>query len=273
MKEPGIFTENATSSSAHRETPAVSTLIIAPSQDVKVNTETPDFDQEDIKPLRLSTTNTFDVDSSDVDWSDVDSSDGEYEIPPLNARSPFAVMADSKVVPEATTSPYASKEYPSTFCSTHPLSHDSTLKSETLGRDQEDFKSLRLSTTIALDEDSSDDEDEIQFLKTRSPFAASADSKRENLLQALPLEEDKALQRLLWRMGFQFLLKGHQPTAVRRVAGVPPKFPLHYQPKMETLDISLCMLGLPARPPTRGILLAGEPRITRKWSMVLHAFD
>jgi SNF2 family DNA or RNA helicase len=181
-------------------------------------------------------------------------------------------MADSKVVPEATTSPYASKEYPSTFCSTHPLSHDSKLKSETLGRDQEDFKSLRLSTTIALDEDSSDDEDEIQFLKTRSPFAAGADSKRENLLQALPLEEDKALQRLLWRMGFQFLLKGHQPTAVRRVAGVPPKFPLHYQPKMETLDISLCMLGLPARPPTRGILLAGEPRITRNWSMVLHAF-
>lgn len=145
-----------------------------------------------------------------------------------------------------------------------PTSHSTFTDISSIIEVQDDITKpvlLSINTTTALDDDSSeDDAEELHLLSLRSPFAATAEAKRDKNASALTNEEDRALQRLLWRLGFQFLLKGHQPMAVRKVAGLPPDFPLHHlkEVKVETLDISLCMLGLPERPLTRGILLAGE---------------
>ena len=241
-REQDNIPEIATSSFAAQESPTPSGFTIAPvPEDEQPELESQDHEQEDIKPLRLST--AMDMDD---EWSvDEESSDDENEESLSKAViGPVPTKAEWKLLLQHDSAIAAAAE---------------DIKPDALQRKEQDIKPLlHVSTNIDLDADSSDDEDDKLFLTARSPFAAQADSKRENLLQALENEEDKALQQILWRMGFQFLLKGHQPMAVRRVAGVPPKFPLHYQDKMETLDISLCMLGLPAQPPTRGILLAGE---------------
>lgn len=129
------------------------------------------------------------------------------------------------------------------------------------------LEKLKLDTNMLNDEDESSDldDDELEILELRSPFAAQTDIKREGELEKFQSEEDKALQRLLWSLKFGDTLHPHQTMAVRRVAGLPDRFPLHQSDKgiklapelKYKMDISLAVLGLHKGPPTRGILLAG----------------
>jgi len=238
---PDVATSASTFSSL-QERPLVSKAGHLPSDDAKPSVEAlHDNKEEDVKRLRLST--AMDMDD---EWSvDEESSDEEPD------------TWSTKVAFSSTTSNSNLKQEKDSTVSPGK----DTQMNPSIDDNLDAKKPLSVSTKkINWDVDSSDDEDDelLKVLTARSPFAAQADSKRAQLLEGLSNEEDKALQQILWRMGFQFVLKGHQPMAVRRVAGVPPKFPLHYPTKMETLDISVCMVGLPPHPPTRGILLAGE---------------
>jgi SNF2 family DNA or RNA helicase len=107
--------------------------------------------------------------------------------------------------------------------------------------------------------DLSDSDDDDFVVPEASPFAAKVTIKRDKGLTRFSSDPDKALQILLWKLGFGDTLHVHQTMAVRRVAGVPEDFPLHKQSKatLQSMDLTLAAMGLP-EPSTKGILLADE---------------
>jgi hypothetical protein len=112
--------------------------------------------------------------------------------------------------------------------------------------------------TITL-ADLSDSDDDDFVVPEASPFAAKVTIKRDKGLTRFSSDPDKALQILLWKLGFGDTLHVHQTMAVRRVAGVPADFPLHKQSKatLQSMDLTLAAMDLP-KPSTKGILLADE---------------
>ena len=115
--------------------------------------------------------------------------------------------------------------------------------------------------------DESDDDDSQQRQQKRTktthdnrrPLAKLSNTAREAALKAVENPADRALQRLLWNVGFRYELKAHQYEAVRAMAGVPSLFPLESQDDDEFITVARAMESHPiGADRKRGFLCADE---------------
>lgn len=120
-----------------------------------------------------------------------------------------------------------------------------TLRHKSNSRENEWITSHHASThdESESDESSSESDEEEPFLR-EDWWKASARKEKLEYLDSFRNDNDKALQLLLWDVGFEYLIHPHQFEAIRFVAGFIPTFPFELDADDVDQDIVKDMLQI-----------------------------